>query len=414
MRFGRIVAISVAAFVLCFAVAVNAQTTIRFANSAGSAVSQAYMREAIAEFEREHPHIKVELIERPFAELHEKLMVEIATNTAPDIAFISWAYFRDFAEAGLLHPLQSLIERDNQEVYIEDFWPTTLEHSQFEGVQYGLPLQVGGKAMFYNADILNEIGYGPPQPGWTWADDFLDMARKATVDADGDGMRERFGISAITAWDFWSNLILSEGGWIIDPATNEFALNTPEAVRGVQFVVDLDLLHDVIPRAGEVSGQPFQQGVQAFGLQSPPQIGQLEQAATFEWDVTLPPSGSARAVLMGGNLPLVIPATSVNIEEAWEFIKFITSSEQGAIQANLGLWGPPRRSSIFEITNPKMISFAQTLEYQMPMTNILFDEIRNVMTREIGTMIKGEQSVENGLERANTQLNALLKARLGQ
>ena len=56
--------------------------------------------------------------------------------------------------------------------------------------QYGWPLVTGVPfVLYYNVDILNELGEQPPE---TW-DDFVRICEKATQDTDGDGEIDQYG-----------------------------------------------------------------------------------------------------------------------------------------------------------------------------------------------------------------------------
>ena len=65
-----------------------------------------------------------------------------------------------------------------------------LDHGYMMDGQYGFPIVTGVPfVLYYNEDILNELGEQPPQ---TW-DDFKRICEKATKDTDGDGKVDQYG-----------------------------------------------------------------------------------------------------------------------------------------------------------------------------------------------------------------------------
>jgi len=98
---------------------------------------------------------------------------------------------------------------------------------------------------------FKEAGLDPAKPPATWAE-FLDYAKKLTRDTDGDGKIDRWGVGIIGArqeglfmrfnpW-FWG-----AGGEYLAPDGKRSALDTPEAIEGFRWYVELVTKHKVVP-----------------------------------------------------------------------------------------------------------------------------------------------------------------------
>jgi len=76
-----------------------------------------------------------------------------------------------------LLPLDPFFEMDGISI-LDDLDPDLLESVRVDGVFYGIPLSVNPLLVYYNADLLQELGLNPPGLDWT-ADDFWGLAQEA-------------------------------------------------------------------------------------------------------------------------------------------------------------------------------------------------------------------------------------------
>lgn len=119
---------------------------------------------------------------------------------------------------------------------------------------YGLPWTCGGLIFSYRKDLYGEAGLpGPPDT----LDEMLEYAKKLTVDLDGDGKIDRYGI----AWyatrlsdgitQQWLPFHFSFGAELWDPKTwtAQGIINSDRAVEALQFFVDFNLKHKVVDPA---------------------------------------------------------------------------------------------------------------------------------------------------------------------
>ena len=97
-------------------------------------------------------------------------------------------------------------------------------------------------ALVYNKALMPE----PPQT----MDELIEMAQTLTIDADGDGKPEQYGLT----WNysepfFFVPFLTAEGGWVIDGKTP--TLDNAATVRAAQFILDLRDTYKVIPRESD-------------------------------------------------------------------------------------------------------------------------------------------------------------------
>jgi multiple sugar transport system substrate-binding protein len=88
--------------------AAHAQTTITFRFNDPEALQ---MRQALDEFEKANPDIKVTLQRVSWSEAQQQYLREAAVGSAPDVAQFAFGWPRPFSAAGALRPLDDLIAK---------------------------------------------------------------------------------------------------------------------------------------------------------------------------------------------------------------------------------------------------------------------------------------------------------------
>ncbi|MER3417445.1 MAG: hypothetical protein C4297_14745 [Gemmataceae bacterium] len=116
---------------------------------------------------------------------------------------------------------------------------------------YFLPWTIGTMILGYRVDLYKEAGIAKAPETW---DEFLAVAKKLTVDLNGDGRIDRYGVGwyagrisdGITQQ--WLPFHASFGARIWDEANwrAQGVINSPEAVRALQYFVDFNLKHKVV------------------------------------------------------------------------------------------------------------------------------------------------------------------------
>jgi len=100
---------------------------------------------------------------------------------------------------------------------------------------------VNGMYMGYNKTMAKELGIEDPQAmylkdkaSWTW-DKFLELAKLATKDNDGDGTMDTYGFSGWLS-DFTGSLVVANGGTTMDADTLTQKLDDPKTLEAFEFL----------------------------------------------------------------------------------------------------------------------------------------------------------------------------------
>lgn len=306
--------------------------------------------ELIEVFEARHPHIKVEF-EPLVGGWGERITVGIASGTAPDVFEMWGANATDWGERGFLLDLNPFVERDRDDVDPDDFFPGDyaagiVQYGEYAGQRFSLPRYTNASVIFFNQSYFDEAGIATPadlaeQEAWTW--DALREAAQRLTRRDANrvtryGYRTFFGDARFAPW------IWGAGGQLFDGPL-EVAFDRPQALEGLDYIHSLIWELEVATFGGAWEG-----GAVAFREQGSKDMGPYGNVigSSFEWDIAPLPVGPAgeRGSWVAGDM-WGISASTPHPEEAWEFLKFLTSPEAMAIMTRrTGL--PGSRFSTFD------------------------------------------------------------------
>lgn len=307
-------------------------------------------QELVAEFEREHPDIKVEMIRGgTVANVGniDRLMSLIAAGTPPDIVHFERSIVIEFAAKGYLRPLDDWVGNIEGE-----FVPGAVQEVVFKGKTYGIPSGTDIRGLFWNKDDLAEAGYDVNRGPATIEE--LDAMAQRLTRADGDGGFSRLGfIPWVGNW-YSVGWLYTFGGNIFDPVNIKPRVNTPNHVRGYEWLQDY--------------AQRYPQGVVAatFAGQTDTTLyGQrlsmianwhgwanlVRQAVpTLELGVgEVPhPEGGSNGTWLGGQA-YVVPQSARNPDDARMLLDWMTRKEVEVAQHRIGFRLPTRWSALAEI-----------------------------------------------------------------
>ncbi|PKG24659.1 ABC transporter substrate-binding protein [Niallia nealsonii] len=283
------------------------------------------INEVKAAFEKKHPDIELIIDDIPFAQEHDKLLSLDLAGMPPDIITASGAWVTEFADAGIIDPIDSYMDNLSEDYQKAIEGPMTLP---WKGKRYGVPITNGNIALFYNKKLLKEAGVEPPT---TW-DELVEASLKLT-----DKSKNRYAFTGnivaepatVISYEVFP-FILQAGGKIID--NNRAAFNTPEGIKALNFYKSLIKEHKVTTpgelSAGEKEKRAnFSAGNVAFMFEGPWGVA-IQKGLNPDLDfgvVPLPKDEQSGTIAQGSVLTLA--SKGKNKEAAWKFIEFMGSAE---------------------------------------------------------------------------------------
>lgn len=136
------------------------KTVVSFLHKFPEPENMAYFDAAVAEFEAANPTIDIVMEAVADEPYKDKIRVLMASDQVPDIYF-SWSgeFGRKFAREGRTLDLTEALAGPEWQ---GRFAAASLEPFQFEGKQFGIPVNVDSKYMIYNKAIFEKHGLSVP------------------------------------------------------------------------------------------------------------------------------------------------------------------------------------------------------------------------------------------------------------
>jgi multiple sugar transport system substrate-binding protein len=264
---------------------------------------------------------------------YTKLQTTVAGGTPPDVFYPATHVANAYASKGALLTINEFVERDGIDLSVYD--PTILANYQIDGELHCLPIDHAALVVYYNKEIFDAAGVDYPVDGWTW-DDFLATAQALTLDTDGDGVTDQFGVE--TFRNYWPMVVWSntDRGLFDDIRhPTEFYGMDQGVIDSVQFVADLILEHNVMPSEEQRADISDLFAAGKAGMQV---VGhwrmQRYLGSGFDFDMAALPLGeSGEAVNRADGSCFAISADTEHPEEAWELVKFLAGP--GSVGVNM-------------------------------------------------------------------------------
>ena len=211
----------------------QADTTLQLTEVITSPQRTELLKGMIAKFEAANPGVKVEVTSLPWGQAFEKLATMVQGGQIPDVVEMPDRWLALYANNDQLESLKPWMDQ----------WPETKEltdrtiefGSVVKSTPYMIPYGFYIRAMFWNKKLFKQAGMdGPPA---TMAD-FMEASRKISALGGGKtGYCLRGGAGATNGYMMMMANTYGSNEWF-DQDGNSF-LDKPEAVAGLQFLVDM-------------------------------------------------------------------------------------------------------------------------------------------------------------------------------
>lgn len=285
----------------------------------------------------------------------QKIIVALTGSDAPDVIIGSNQDVISYASSGLLESVTALDEADDSFSLEETFSPQSITANTVDGTIYAVPHSSMVIQMFYNKDILAEIGYdAPPET----MEELYEMAIKAT-EVDADGNITRVGYPLFPLASARQELIYAFGGkwWAEDGTLTPDdpkiidSLNMNVAYRDMYGIDKVQQFTATANTNRYTENDMFFAGKQLFRFDGPWMAQMVENFnPDVNYGVALIP-GTGDASTMGTSRyetnGAFIPVVSEQKEGAWDFAKTYATGDI-IKEVLIGLGNLPCQPALYE------------------------------------------------------------------
>lgn len=207
------------------------------------------LQEQIDRFTAKNPGIKIQQLFKETEEMRSGFIVAAIGGQGPDLVYGPSDQIGPFEEIKIIKPLDSVFSAE----YLANFNDKAIIYSG--GHVWQLADKLGNHlTLVYNKALVKT----PP----TTDKELIELGKKLTIDKTGDGRPDQYGL----VWNytepyFFVPFLTGFNGWVVD-STRKPTLNTPEMVKGLNFIKELRDVHKIIPNEADynVADALFKEG----------------------------------------------------------------------------------------------------------------------------------------------------------
>jgi len=378
----------------------------------------------IAEFNKTYPNITVKYLPTPgdsWGDYFDKLATMIAGGNPPDVSRVAIEGTRLMVSRGLATPLDEFMKGDPEiDEYLKDVSPRLLEVFRVDGKTYEFPFDWNNMIMYYNTKMFEKEGLQPPKKDWT-KDDFLKIAERLTK-RSASGETEVFGFgfavqyfSGTIPWMFANGTSLLSEDW------TKSNLKDPRVLEVLQFLQDLVWKYKVSPKppashADIYSLMAAGKIAMAGGGRWP--VLQMTKAGFQDFDIQYFPKWREQITEFGVGGVVIMKSTR-HPQEAWKWVKFLTSKRALEMLTRIGQAIPSRRSvaespAMFELPPKDAKIFYESIlganakPVPSPPT---YNRIEATWRRYLGRVLANELAPAAALQECDKEFTEILAGR---
>lgn len=311
--------------------------------------------EIVAEFNRLEPGIDIRQEWLPLSGYLTKLDQQLVAGDAPDVIMFQDEPFPQYADDHFIDLAPLIADDAEMSRRVADCWTTAVASFRDDASLRGLPIHGGNVLIYCNPDAFarasqfHDRAIAMPTDDWT-IDEFVQLCIDLTIDEDGDGEPEQFGLLQ-PHWVYYLPFIWSHGATLLDESRTQWTLTGPAAVASFQLYADLRHRFRVTPTPMEYAGQnsdtAFLSSRVAMCLNGPwymPFLNETHLRGRYRV-VGIPSGRDAGQTRVTWDALCINAACSPDARKrAWRFVRFALSDEAQTIFARHQHAVPARKS----------------------------------------------------------------------
>lgn len=280
----------------------------------------ASMRKVLDAYEAENPNIKVELVEVPYDDLNDKLMMAISGGEPPALARVTQSMYYNEVALDLADTFGGV------DAFFENY-PASFRdaNTYYKDKLYAVPADCGVTGMFYNKTAFEQAGVEVPQSEdeiWTW-DEFTEKLKIVVQNSD-----VQYGFAIDCTAQRWSNILYQFGGKYLNEDGSP-AFSSEEALNALNFTkqnFDDGTWVKSVWLGGEDPSNLFMSGQLATYIAGSWKLPAFKDIEDFEWGVTYMPYDTQRAAISAYKMFVGFEGSGVE-EETKDLLKYLASEK---------------------------------------------------------------------------------------
>jgi multiple sugar transport system substrate-binding protein len=364
----------------------------------------------VDKFNQTHTDVQVESIFIGQPQL-PKILTAVVGNAPPDILSFDPQLTGQFMELGAIRHLEEWLDKLPLKSEIS---PNLLEELKLDGHLWSIPISTSNVGIFYRPKLFQAAGITKVPETW---EELREIAKKLTVDKNGDNRPEQYGILLPLGkgeWTVfsWFPFLLGAGGEIV--TNNHPNLMNSGAIAALQFWQDLLKDGSAILSAPErgYEEDAFLTGRVAMQITGP---WSYIMKSKGDFDVFPIPASVKRATVTGTGNVYLMKTTPAREQAALKFFEYVLS-EKFQTEWSMGTgFLPVNLKSLQSQAYQEFIQQKPVLKVfidQMPMSGSRpiipgYSRVSDSLGRAIESTLLGKSSAEKALKEAQERLEMI-------
>lgn len=373
-----------------------------------------YIQGMIAEYEKQHPNVKIKWVDVPFSEGEKKALTSMLAQRSPDVINLNPDFSAILASRGALLNMNYWVSAKQRQSYLPVAW----QAASLGQKTFGLPWYLSSAVTLYNQALLKKAGYSAPPATY---EEMARMAQEMKGRTPGYIL-----MPTITEGGRFFRILLKEGIpiWGDD---GQLVFADSHAGEVLSFWVELYNNRLVPPESVTESHQAavdrYQSGTLALLLTGPNFLNIVRENAPQVYKVTqVAPQFPVDSDSMDfSEMILVVPRRTPHPQEAVDFALFVTNAENTLKLSELAPVLPPHQSALASATfqrydatdlmaKARSISARQLLSAKTAMRiHPLQNRLNQIMDYYVQSALLGKLSPQDAMEKAQQDMNKLLQ-----
>ena len=319
---------------------------------------KAAIEEVAKNFNLTHEDSQVSLLAVPFDALADKVSASVPREKGPDLFIYAQDRLGGWIVAGIAEPIEYYLTDDVKARFVLG----SPDAFTYKGSIYGLPLSTKCVTLIYNKELVSE----PPKT----TDELISLAKSLTVPE-----KKQFGLAYEIQNYYYHSIWMQGFGARVFDAQGNPTLNSPEAVKALQFAIDLQKKYKIVPE--EVTNvlvtTLFNEGKAAMAINGPWFRGEIDP--NIKYGVALLPVISEvgkPAIPFLTVEGLIMSTRSKNKEAAFKVMDYFTNNATSLIFATKGKMISANKSVYLSkeiVSDPVIMGFREQVQHSIPMPN---------------------------------------------
>lgn len=351
----------------------------------------------IADFEKENPGVKVQIVSVGWEELNSKIIQLYQSKEAPDIMLTGTRSLKQLGDMGAVEDLSKYMTDDFKSKRVEN----VLNTANIDGKQYGIPMAFSSRALYYRTDLVKKAPT-------TW-DELLQTAKdvhKANPKVYGFAIPTDMQ----SGTDELLNFVYQNDGRITNDK-GEFTLNSDANVETLEYLKKFNqdgVIPDPVSTKRDEQSKLFKNG-------------NLAMYISGTWEKETMDSGKEKAPYAVAPLPAgkvkaenlvtdsyVVSSLSKNKDMAWKFIEFMGQPKYQRSVSEAFNWFPilKEEENDDRFKSDFMKPFADSIQYGVPEAIVPnWDDFNKAFITAVQKTLTDKSSAKDALDSAQTELS---------